>query len=442
MRKDWDNLSDEAFDDWIKSGAGSHSEPLWEGAWEAMESKLDEKKERKIIPFWWRSAAAILIFGVIGGYFYLKSDSKSDLADYTGVLKNDLGKLEKAKSTKNSEIKILENKSLNQKEFKEYQSFENTGIKNKIAKTRSQQFLKNQKSNYIASEINSSEKNEIRNPSEGLVSDEQNVVKILGNTSVDSAVLQKEIAIVKTDINTTNEVLIQTNTSLEMDSVTSISEEQFVENQQNNDRVRFSRWAFNLGASPDYSSVTFGQQEPIGYNIQVGLAFYITQKLQVKTALIRSLKLYEAYADDYAWPAKWGTPTSPLVDVGASCNMLDIPVSLTYFVARKNKNSYFTSLGITNYYMLKEKYEYHYVNDNDPNLKWKNWEGSTGFAANSVANISIGLQRKVSDKLSIQIEPFLKIPLKSIGFGNVKLYSAGLFFNVIPTNIFKSRNQK
>ncbi len=440
MRRDWDNLSDEAFDDWIKSGADSHSEPLWEGAWEAMESKLDEKKERKIIPFWWRSAAAILIFGVLGGYFYLKSDSKSDLADHTGVLKNDLGKLEKANTPKNSEIKILENKSLNQKEYNENKSFENIGIKNKIVKKRYQQFLKDQKPISKASELKSSEKNEIRNPSEVVVAYEQNVAKTILASPSDSVALQKEIVIVKADINTTNEVLIQTNTSSEMDSVTSVSEEQFVENQQNN--KRFSRWAINFGASPDYSSVTFGQSEPLGYNIQVGLAFNITRRLQVKTALIRSLKLYEAYADDYAWPAKWGTPTSPLVDVGASCNMLDIPVSLTYFVARKNKNSYFTSLGITNYYMLKEKYEYHYVNDNDPNLKWKKWEGSTGFAANSIANVSIGMQRKISDKLSIQIEPFLKIPLKSIGFGNVKLYSAGLFFNVIPTNIFKSRNQK
>lgn len=45
-------------------------------------------------------------------------------------------------------------------------------------------------------------------------------------------------------------------------------------------------------------------------------------------------------------------------------------------------------------------------------------------------NFSLGLERKVSKSISVQLEPFLKIPIKNIGFGNVKLYTTGLFLNI------------
>lgn len=439
MRRDWDHLSDEEFDDRIKSSAFSHQEPLWEGAWEAMESKLEEKKERKIIPFWWRSAAAILIFGLIGGYFYLKADSESELAGKTGVLKNNLSKLERDRNSNNSKEEFLENKTINKAVSDKQKSNERTFAKNLNPESQHNQLEPSQKNKFT--EILPKEHNASIIIDQVLDKNQMAFEKEKVLTESDSMIVQKSTTGQVTSINTDSEVITVVVNTNDSDSLVTVSDEQFAENQKSKKKSKFSRWAFNLGASPDYSSVSFGQSEPIGYNFQVGLAFNITEKLQVKTALIRSLKLYEAYADDYAWPTKWGTPTSPLVDVGASCNMLDIPVSLTYFFARKNKNAYYTSFGVTNYYMIKEKYEYHYLNDEDPNLKWKNWEGSTGFAANSVANVSIGLQRKITNKITVQFEPFVKIPLRSIGFGNVKLYSAGLFLNVIPTNIFRNRNQ-
>ncbi len=440
MRREWKHLSDSEFDDWIKSGADSHSEPLWEGAWEAMESKLEEKKERKIIPFWWRSAAAILIFAFIGGYFYLKTDSESDLAKNTGVLKNNLEKFE-------SKSKIETQEKVGKEVFgKDNITFDgNTELD--IVKGSGRGNLKpvkNSQQSFIPKEILNSDSNS----QSGKEKFEEQVLENTGKNEIaqnetkniplmDSLNSKEVFSGTETAIKYDSEILTKDESAENLDSVITISDEQYVEIQQNSKRTRFSRWAINFGASPDYSSVIMGQSEPIGYNLQIGLSYNITPDLQIRTAVIRSLKLYEAYAEDYAWPAKWGIPSSPLTEVVASCKMLDFPVSLTYFPFRKNKNAYYVSLGVTNYYMLKEKYEYHYENDNDPNLKWKNWEGSTGFAANSVANVSIGLQRKISSKISVQVEPFIKLPLRNIGFGNVRLYSAGVFFNIIPTNIFK-----
>lgn len=59
--------------------------------------------------------------------------------------------------------------------------------------------------------------------------------------------------------------------------------------------------------------------------------------------------------------------------------MLDIPVVISYQIIEKGPNKIYSSIGLTSYKMMKETYVYHYENDNDPNLKWKKWEGSTGF---------------------------------------------------------------
>jgi hypothetical protein len=130
------------------------------------------------------------------------------------------------------------------------------------------------------------------------------------------------------------------------------------------------------------------------------------------------------------WPVKWGKPSSPLKEVTATCKMLDIPVAIAYQFLEKGSNKLYTSLGITNYKMMNEKYEYWYENDADPNLKWRKWEGSSGFFGAGVVNLSLGLERKLTNFLSVQVEPFVKIPVKNVGFGNVKLFTTGIFLNL------------
>jgi hypothetical protein len=188
--------------------------------------------------------------------------------------------------------------------------------------------------------------------------------------------------------------------------------------------------ALNLGFSPDYSKVVASEFGPLGYNLQVILDYKISQKWALRAGVIKSLKLYDAYPEDYAWPVKWGKPSSPLREVEATCDMLDIPISLSYQILKKGSNQLYTTLGITNYKMINEKYEYFYENDADPNLKWRKWEGSSGFFGAGVVNMSLGIERKLTNFLSVQFEPFVKIPIKNVGFGNVKLLTTGLFLNI------------
>jgi hypothetical protein len=45
-------------------------------------------------------------------------------------------------------------------------------------------------------------------------------------------------------------------------------------------------------------------------------------------------------------------------------------------------------------------------------------------------NVSVGLQKQVSSRFAIQVEPFVKVPLSGVGEGNISLASFGGFFSV------------
>jgi hypothetical protein len=47
-----------------------------------------------------------------------------------------------------------------------------------------------------------------------------------------------------------------------------------------------------------------------------------------------------------------------------------------------------------------------------------------------VLTLSAGYQRKINRTFSIAAEPYIKVPLAGVGYGKVKLNSAGVLFSV------------
>jgi len=75
---------------------------------------------------------------------------------------------------------------------------------------------------------------------------------------------------------------------------------------------------------------------------------------------------------------------------------------------------------------LKEKYDYYYINNNDPDLN-PGWEGK-----NENQHVAAGLgfsfvyAHTLSEKFSLLFEPYFKTTIQPIGHGNVDLLSSGL----------------
>ncbi len=181
-----------------------------------------------------------------------------------------------------------------------------------------------------------------------------------------------------------------------------------------------------LAASPDISLTRMNEMTKSGSNWAALVEYRFNQRWSVQSGVIRSMKYYNTSPESYQWPTNWSMPPS-MIDINATCKMLDIPVNIRYDITKGYNKRIFVSAGATSYVMLNEKYVYNYVNPNNPSIKWKGWEGKTGSYYFSTLNFSLGYERQVLKKLSLQIEPFLKTPISKIGFGKVNLSTVGVF---------------
>ncbi len=185
-----------------------------------------------------------------------------------------------------------------------------------------------------------------------------------------------------------------------------------------------------LGYSPDLSTIANNRIGRIGSDFEILAEYRFTKKWSLGAGVIKSLKYYDARSSQYAWPAKWSAVDQlKLLKIKAECDMLDIPLNLRYDFNNNQKMRWFASAGVTSYVMLNEKYNYIYESDYQPVSNKYSWQGKTGFYKLGVVNLSGGLEYNLKNKISLQAEPFIKIPVEEVGYGYVKLLTAGIFIS-------------
>jgi hypothetical protein len=184
-----------------------------------------------------------------------------------------------------------------------------------------------------------------------------------------------------------------------------------------------------LSLSPDLSFIPSNKIFKVGNNWAAILEYRFNNRFSIQTGVIRSMKYYGALPSQYEWNAYWTMP-SPLKDIDATCKMLDVPLNIRWDISQKPNSRWFVGGGFTSYIMLKEEYRYNYENPYDPNIKRTSWEGKTGAYPFSVLNLSVGYERQLFRRLTFQAEPFYKAPLGKVGYGKVRLATAGVFFSI------------
>jgi hypothetical protein len=108
--------------------------------------------------------------------------------------------------------------------------------------------------------------------------------------------------------------------------------------------------------------------------------------------------------------------------VNANCDVLDIPLNVNYTFLQVNNNTLSATLGLSNYIMLKEKYQYIYKSSPE----WEKTVENQNQHYLAILNVGALYQHPAGKRLIIGVQPYAKIPLHGVGLGQVKLYSAGL----------------
>lgn len=190
-----------------------------------------------------------------------------------------------------------------------------------------------------------------------------------------------------------------------------------------------SRFSASLVTSPDLSTVnSFSNFQQPGYRVGLLIEYALNDRFSVSTGLVQSMVKYSARNYDanpsYNWPG--GVAPNELTAV---CLLFDIPITIKYNVVNFEQSRLFATAGLSSYFMQNEEYQFYYQQDQPGQIQsWSDRTGTRHWFSN--AGLSFGYELDIHQKWSLRAEPYIKIPISEIGWGNVKLYSMGSFFSV------------
>jgi len=187
---------------------------------------------------------------------------------------------------------------------------------------------------------------------------------------------------------------------------------------------KFYAGAFGGG---DVTTIRFQEAKRAGYGAGIAAGYRLNQKWSIELAASSETKFY--YSDGrYLDPKKvYQAPNSKITEAEGSCRMLDLSIGGLYNLRKKNGGNWFIGGGLSSYIMKREDYAYtyYYYQSGASHVYEKEYRKATNNLA-SVANLSIGYRQYFGKTWQFRVEPFVKVPLKGLGYVNLPFMSAGL----------------
>jgi hypothetical protein len=163
-------------------------------------------------------------------------------------------------------------------------------------------------------------------------------------------------------------------------------------------------------------------------NLGVTLEYRFTNRLRLTTGLLRATKQYVANRDDYNWGGyRTIAYRKDFKEVDGTCTVLDVPLNLRYDAVVQPQYRIFGSVGLSSFFMQRERYSYSYVVNNET-IVWERSVVNKNRHLFRIANLSVGYEHSLNSHWSVQAEPYVKVPLSGVGMGKVQLVSGGIFF--------------
>lgn len=180
-------------------------------------------------------------------------------------------------------------------------------------------------------------------------------------------------------------------------------------------------------AAPDVSTVPSGTSAKISTNLGMLATYALGSKFSLTSGAVYAKKYYNS-TGTYASVSNPGTTGD--WEVKADCNVLDIPLNVNYKIMNKKSLSVSVNTGLSSYFMLKEKYQYvTQLPGQDQQVRNAEFDNQNQHIF-GIANVSVSFDHKISDNLSVGVQPFAKLPLTGIGNNNVDLRSTGVSFSL------------
>ena len=180
-----------------------------------------------------------------------------------------------------------------------------------------------------------------------------------------------------------------------------------------------------ISSGIESSGTTFnslGAARPLnGVGIQ-----YAKNKIFLRAGMFLSKKLYSAKDKDYNRKSGSWMSVVTFDNIVANCKVIEIPISMGFTFMKNKKTAVYITAGTSAYFMKKEDYQFHFkTTSGNDTTRNANFTNNSNHYFSSI-NFSAGIEKKMSNRVSLMAEPTVKIPVSGIGFGKIKLYGVGV----------------
>ena len=175
-----------------------------------------------------------------------------------------------------------------------------------------------------------------------------------------------------------------------------------------------------LTFAPDVTALKIRDIAGLGNSIGLNLEYFILPNLSINAGAMHSFKTYGAGEESYGGYV----PAATRVD--GQCWVLDLPLNIRYYFIHQNLGRWYVSTGLSSYLMLKEKYRWYGGYGQEMQTDIRN-DNRHYF---DILNLGFGYERVLTDRMALQVEPYLKLPIKGIGEENLELKSAGVLIGL------------
>ena len=182
--------------------------------------------------------------------------------------------------------------------------------------------------------------------------------------------------------------------------------------------------------APDFTSVNSLAGNRPGSTVGLTLDYQFAPHLYISSGLLLDRKNYAARAQDFHVPPDFyqnNIFARHLDYVKGTFEMLEIPLNLRYDFSVTGSTLFFASAGVSSYLMTSENSSMY----GDP-WGYQSYQPCPATGEHSylfsAVNLSLGVETGLSNSLSLLIAPYMKIPSRGVGFGQVQMSSVGINF--------------
>ena len=192
-------------------------------------------------------------------------------------------------------------------------------------------------------------------------------------------------------------------------------------------KISMHGFYYGLLLGAEVNTVKNQDMNKVGFDIGLIGGYRFSTHLSAETGILFSQKYYTTSGKYFS--LKEIGPMMPaamkVMDVKGTSKVVEIPVHLRYDFSNKKDHHYFSLAGFSSYILTKESNQYHTSLNGAEYMMYGTYKNNRGYFAASL-DLAIGYEKNIGKTSNIRFQPYIQLPVKGIGVGNLHVMSTGV----------------